>query len=384
MTRSSTRRTANLADLEFEYRKHEEPELGATIHTLIARHPHCDPKGWGGRGANKDWHNRAGHISWYETHDFCDPMNGEIGGVEVHPDYRRQGIATALHNRAREICPNLQHSEDLTDDGRAWSRAVGSRRLAYGETKAPADVDTLRDPNCPVCGDDCFDGAECSVCGFVQPPAFLRDPDLNKAQQMDLRKQVAEEDPNANQQEPLQPNDVASPDDINDDGTYTGDKPGSLPGEVEGEVQTAQDGLDENGVPQEGDVPTGPDGEPVGPQDLPAEAQDPMGKPFTQGPDMPDGPGEPDAPEGNQGMEPGFADQTGAPQAAENVQDTELTCDNCGFQAESSQPDSIDLENPEQGNDGTVAGDVCPYCQQGQLMSGAELKGGDSAPPVAI
>ena len=384
--------------MTYEHRKEDEPELGATLHTLIARHPDADAKGWGGRGGSKDWHNRAGHITWYETHDKEDPMNGEIGGVEVHPNMRRRGIASDLHNRAKKIFPKLQHSEDLTDDGRAWSSAVG-HKLALGEIKAPADVDTLRDPNCPVCGDDAFDGAECSVCGFIQPPAFLRDPDLNKAQELDLRKDIAEDNPNAMQQEPLQPNDVANPDSMGDvegleddtnanlDAVNPDEMPGSLPGEIQGEVQNLQTGTD-GMVPEQGDVPTGPDGMPVGPQPLPAEAQDPMGKPFTQGPDMPDGPGGPEGPAGagedQVGLTPGFDGQTGAPQAEQDAVQSGLTCDNCGFQAEASPPDSVDPMDPDAGSDGTQAGDVCPYCGSGQLLSQAEQQGGDALPPVVL
>lgn len=66
---------------------------------------------------------------------------------------------------------------------------VADRRTAYGETKAPADVDTLRDEACPVCGEtDSYDGNQCRVCGFVQPPKQFQDPDLGVAKQMDLRK----------------------------------------------------------------------------------------------------------------------------------------------------------------------------------------------------
>lgn len=384
--------------MTYEHRKEDEPELGATLHTLIARHPEAHAEGWGGRSGSKDWHNRAGHITWYQTHDKDDPMDGEIGGVEVHPNMRRRGVASDLHERAKKLYPKLQHSEDLTDDGRAWSSTVG-KKLAFGEIKAPADVDTLRDPNCPVCGDDAFDGAECSVCGFIQPPSFLRDPDLNKAQELDLRKEIAEDDPNALQQEPLQPNDVADPDSMGDVEGLSDDLgndqnldqagqdvvPGSLPGEIQGEVQNLDTGVD-GMVPD--DVPLGPDGNPVGPQPLPAEAQDPMGKPFTQGPDMPDGPGGPEGPAGAQdgqvGLEPGFDGQTGTPQAAEDQAQSALTCDNCGFQAESSPPDSIDPANPEGGSDGTQAGDACPYCGAGQLLSQAEEQGGDSLPPVVL
>ena len=66
---------------------------------------------------------------------------------------------------------------------------TGTPRIAYGETKAPADVDTLRDENCPVCGEAAaWNGDTCPVCGFVQPPQQFRDPDLDKARQVDLRK----------------------------------------------------------------------------------------------------------------------------------------------------------------------------------------------------
>jgi hypothetical protein len=61
--------------------------------------------------------------------------------------------------------------------------------LGYGETKAPADVDTLRDEECPVCGQsDSYDGTECKVCGFVAPPKEFQDPDLELARKVDLRK----------------------------------------------------------------------------------------------------------------------------------------------------------------------------------------------------
>jgi rubrerythrin len=67
--------------------------------------------------------------------------------------------------------------------------------VAYGETKAPRDVDTLRDENCPVCGEtDAWNGDQCPVCGFVQPPKQFQDPDLDKARQVDLRKDNADLD----------------------------------------------------------------------------------------------------------------------------------------------------------------------------------------------
>ena len=61
-------------------------------------------------------------------------------------------------------------------------------KLAYGEQQAPAEVDTMRDETCPVCGEkDSYDGDQCMVCEFIRPPDQFMDPDLTKAQQVDLR-----------------------------------------------------------------------------------------------------------------------------------------------------------------------------------------------------
>ncbi len=67
-----------------------------------------------------------------------------------------------------------------------------SRKVAHGETKAPAKVDTLRADRCPVCRDDeAFNGDKCSVCGHVEPPSNFRDPDLTKAQDFDRAQDAA-------------------------------------------------------------------------------------------------------------------------------------------------------------------------------------------------
>lgn len=67
-------------------------------------------------------------------------------------------------------------------------------RVAYGEVRAPADVDTLRTESCPVCGEsDSFDGDRCQVCNFIQPPDIFTDPDTGVAKQMDLRKDDLEQ-----------------------------------------------------------------------------------------------------------------------------------------------------------------------------------------------
>lgn len=56
-------------------------------------------------------------------------------------------------------------------------------------TKAPENVDTLRQEKiCPLCGSD-MEGEKCDVCGYDEPPAQLQNPDLTKAQDTDLTQQ---------------------------------------------------------------------------------------------------------------------------------------------------------------------------------------------------
>lgn len=110
---------------------------------------------------------------------------------------RAAGGADSRLDRGRER--SRSNAEKKWDDFRAqhlpdMNKGPGTgyqaSKLAYGETKAPADVDTLRDENCPVCGEaDAWDGNVCPVCSFVAPPKQFQDPDLGLAKQLDLRQQ---------------------------------------------------------------------------------------------------------------------------------------------------------------------------------------------------
>jgi len=63
----------------------------------------------------------VGELKW-----FTD--NHQISNIEVHPKYRRQGIATEMLQQARLIDPevNADHAE-LTDDGAKWWPIVKER-----------------------------------------------------------------------------------------------------------------------------------------------------------------------------------------------------------------------------------------------------------------
>lgn len=85
--------------------------------------------------------------------------------------------------------PNL-HGRNPYAEQEKTASSLPSLHLAYGETKAPADVDTLRTESCPVCGEtSAFDGDRCDVCNFVLPPPMFQDPDTSVAKQMDLDKE---------------------------------------------------------------------------------------------------------------------------------------------------------------------------------------------------
>lgn len=221
--------------------------------------------------------------------------------------------------------------EDRYQDG---LRHQALRAMAFGETRAPVAVDTLRDANCPVCQEtDSYDGDECKVCGFITPPAMFTDPDLDKARLLDLRNDPASGAPN-NTDPNLPP---VAPDAVAGDGTV-------LPG-AEGEEagQTA----DENGIV---DVETrGLGDEPVDPTkvDEQGNVNDGQGGPIDLDPAGTPGDGQPD-----------------------------LLCPSCGFQADGAHPlttpDSPAL--PADAGDGMLAGDVCPNCQKATLMSVGEVQ----------
>lgn len=67
----------------------------------------------------------VGFIAW-------NPGHGEIEDIETHPDYRRQGIATAMYRTAQDWSRQngqigLVHSSTRTHAGNEWAVAVGDQ-----------------------------------------------------------------------------------------------------------------------------------------------------------------------------------------------------------------------------------------------------------------
>ena len=54
--------------------------------------------------------------------------HGQIAGVEVHPNHRRKGLATAMYQHAQREGIAPVHNSMRTDLGEAWAKGVGGHR----------------------------------------------------------------------------------------------------------------------------------------------------------------------------------------------------------------------------------------------------------------
>jgi hypothetical protein len=105
--------------------------------------------------------------------------------IEIDPDdYDAAELVAFIHS----VCSGTKVAK------------MGMRRRAFGERVAPANISTLeRDSACPVCGEEgaAWDGATCSVCGYIEPPSIFQDPDLEAAGDLDALREADEKMENA-------------------------------------------------------------------------------------------------------------------------------------------------------------------------------------------
>jgi hypothetical protein len=107
--------------------------------------------------------------------------------------YQKQSKGKAGGVGPKAVRGTSREGDELLGQVGYMAPPAGIRSISYGETKAPPDVDTLRDESCPVCSEtsNAWDGNKCQMCGFVQPPKQFQDPDLDLARKVDLRKNDA-------------------------------------------------------------------------------------------------------------------------------------------------------------------------------------------------
>lgn len=145
-----------------------------------------------GTGDDDDTYHRVSSVQDQNAKPKCDNCDGQ-GEVGTHQD--------SDGNWSTRECPSCKGTGE--DEHR-----TAMRKNAIGEQIAPPVVNTLRDEGCPVCSDPDFDGDRCRVCLFVQPPKFAQDPNLELAQQVDLRQNQMPNEPMPMDQTPLTPEDV--------------------------------------------------------------------------------------------------------------------------------------------------------------------------------
>jgi GNAT superfamily N-acetyltransferase len=93
---------------------------------------------------------RAAHIQWYEAPDDATEQALDtvyenmpyIGFVGTETRYQRQGVATALWQRARLVSPDLKHSSIISKRAQSWDRSME----AAGIDSPNVDDPTVEDP----------------------------------------------------------------------------------------------------------------------------------------------------------------------------------------------------------------------------------------------
>jgi hypothetical protein len=120
------------------------------------------------KGAHHDYKTADGSRISRRSYENCYGIHFfEISGVFDPAD------ETAL---AREIRASVENE--------GLSKTAENPLPQSFETSAPEEVDTMRqEHNCPICGES-MEGETCDVCGYVEPPKGMDNPDLTKAQEL--------------------------------------------------------------------------------------------------------------------------------------------------------------------------------------------------------
>lgn len=251
---------------------------------------------------------------------LCKDCLGDMGVKTLRGEYRNRPEHHPEGLGRTEPYQGLPHSLN--------------RKHAFGETKAPPQVDTLRAEECPVCGEDeVYDGERCPVCGFIAPPDVFRDPDLDIAKQIDLRQDRNTDDDGEVDLAPGQAN-------PNEPGGGLID-PSMLGGD---ETQMAADQLYHPDQVNPNGVATGP-----GMQDPAAADAGAMNQP-------------------GQPMDPN-APAPGTPGDA--VPD--LFCPACGSTFDAGGALAVTTDPSQPTSTGLMEGSPCPNCGQATLISASEL-----------
>lgn len=153
-------------------------------------------EGLSAKKAHGEWPNEQGEWPWDVKHE---PEIDEHGRetVQLPPHYpnvlaylERLDPTPEVQKSIEEHRNYLDHigyprpSGDSSDPRMASVRTAENPLPQSFETTAPEEVDTMRqEHSCPICGET-MDGETCDVCGYVEPPKGMDNPDLTKAKEL--------------------------------------------------------------------------------------------------------------------------------------------------------------------------------------------------------
>jgi hypothetical protein len=152
-------------------------------HTAAHRVYVDQAEGSHGRMVTFSGEDKGGYLSRGDGTWMAENDNGSV--VHEHRDHKRALRGLADHYG---LTGDLDVEYTHEGTGNRKNFTVPGKTAALNDVVAPPEVDTLRDEECPVCGEvEVYDGERCPVCGFVAPPEMFRDPDLEMAKSIDLR-----------------------------------------------------------------------------------------------------------------------------------------------------------------------------------------------------
>jgi hypothetical protein len=221
---------------------------------------------------------------WPESSDRCAGCRAPLGDKDDPMSARSPvvpSLCTWCGSRSAGYPDHVQNPDLMGEGQREFTPgdylppSFSSRRVAYGETRVPPQVDTLRMDECPVCGEhNVWSGSRCPVCGFVVPPSVFRDPDTDKARQvrdqLDDTGEVTEDPQDPQDQEMGEEEQIGSGDDADDQLTHPDQiapdgvpivqgEGGPVPGEEDDGQEEGQPPPEDEEEGEPGEIPDGGD-----------------------------------------------------------------------------------------------------------------------------
>lgn len=137
----------------------------------------------------------AASADWTTIEDQQGWAAGELAmDDEPLPYQKGDRLLYREHGRSWVVVVDSDNGSrlDVMDENGIWradrenvQRRMG-RRLSGArleDARVPVEVNTLTGGDCPVCGNDNYDGNECDTCGYADPGETFTEPDLSKAKE---------------------------------------------------------------------------------------------------------------------------------------------------------------------------------------------------------